>query len=50
MNQSLAHIALVVRDDDEAVAFFTQKLSFTLVADEYQPEQAKRWVLGAGFD
>ena len=47
MNQSLAHIALVVRDYDEAIAWFTGKLGFTLVADEYQPEQDKRWVLVA---
>lgn len=47
MTQSLAHIALVVRDYDEAIAWFTDKLGFTLVADEYQPEQDKRWVLVA---
>jgi catechol 2,3-dioxygenase-like lactoylglutathione lyase family enzyme len=47
MVQSLAHIALVVRDYDEAIAWFTDKLGFTLVADEYQPEQDKRWVLVA---
>ncbi|MCB2210326.1 VOC family protein [bacterium] len=47
MKQSLAHIALVVRDYDEAIAFFTHKLNFRLVADEYQPEQDKRWVLVA---
>ena len=47
MTQSLAHIALVVRDYDEAIVWFTGKLGFTLVADEYQPEQDKRWVLVA---
>ena len=47
MSQSLAHIALVVRDYDEAIAWFTGKLGFTLVADEYQPDQDKRWVLVA---
>ena len=47
MTQSLAHIALIVRDYDEAVAWFTGKLGFTLVADEYQAEQDKRWVLVA---
>lgn len=40
----LAHIALVVRDYDEALAFYVGRLGFTLVADEYQPEQDKRWV------
>ena len=33
MPQSLAHIALIVRDYDEAIAWFTEKLGFTLVAD-----------------
>lgn len=47
MRQSIAHVALVVRDYDEAIAFFTGKLGFTLVADEYQAEQDKRWVLVA---
>ncbi len=45
--QSIAHIALVVRDYDEAIAWFTNMLGFILVADEYQPEQDKRWVLVA---
>jgi catechol 2,3-dioxygenase-like lactoylglutathione lyase family enzyme len=40
----LAHIALVVRDYDEALAFYIGKLGFTLVEDSYQPEQDKRWV------
>lgn len=47
MKQSLAHIALVVRDYDEAIAFYTKKLHFSLVEDIYQPEQDKRWVLVA---
>jgi len=47
VRQSLAHIALVVRDYDEAIDFYVGKLGFTLVADEYQPEQDKRWVLVA---
>lgn len=40
----LAHIALIVRDYDEAIAFYKEKLGFTLVEDTYQPEQDKRWV------
>jgi catechol 2,3-dioxygenase-like lactoylglutathione lyase family enzyme len=40
----LAHIALIVRDYDEALAFYTGKLGFTLVEDTPVPEQAKRWV------
>jgi catechol 2,3-dioxygenase-like lactoylglutathione lyase family enzyme len=47
MARSIAHIALVVRDYDEAIAWFTGKLGFTLVEDSYQPEQDKRWVLVA---
>jgi catechol 2,3-dioxygenase-like lactoylglutathione lyase family enzyme len=47
MKQSIAHIALVVRDYDEAIDFYTKKLHFTLVEDTYQPEQDKRWVLVA---
>jgi len=45
MKQSIVHVALVVRDYDEAIAWFTQKLNFTLVEDTYQPEQDKRWVV-----
>ena len=47
MQQSIAHIALVVRDYDEAIAFYTQTLNFTLLEDTYQPEQDKRWVVVA---
>ena len=47
MTQSLAHVALLVRDYDEAIAWFREKLGFTVVADEYQAEQDKRWVLVA---
>ncbi|MEO7169968.1 MAG: VOC family protein [Pseudomonadota bacterium] len=47
MHQSLAHIALVVRDYDEALAFYVGTLGFTLVEDSYQPAQDKRWVVVA---
>ncbi len=47
MKQALAHIALVVRDYDEAIDFYTKKLHFTLVEDTYQQEQDKRWVIVA---
>jgi catechol 2,3-dioxygenase-like lactoylglutathione lyase family enzyme len=40
-------VAIVVRDYDEAIDFYTKKLHFTLVEDAYQPEQDKRWVLVA---
>lgn len=45
MNQSIVHIALVVKDYDEAIDFYTKKLHFILVEDTYQPEQDKRWVV-----
>ncbi len=45
MNQSIAHIALVVKDYDESIEFFTKKLNFTLLEDTYQPEQDKRWIV-----
>lgn len=45
MIQSIVHIALVVKDYDEAIAFYTKKLHFTLVEDTYQAEQNKRWVI-----
>ena len=47
MRQSIVHVALVVRDYDEAIEFYTKKLDFTLVEDSYQPEQDKRWVVVA---
>ena len=47
MKQSIIHIALVVKDYDEAIAFYTQKLNFELIEDTYQPEQDKRWVVVA---
>jgi catechol 2,3-dioxygenase-like lactoylglutathione lyase family enzyme len=45
MVQSIIHIALVVKDYDEAIEFYTKKLSFTVIEDTYQPEQDKRWVV-----
>ena len=47
MKQSIVHIALVVRDYDEAIDFYTKKLNFVLLDDTYQPEQDKRWVVVA---
>jgi catechol 2,3-dioxygenase-like lactoylglutathione lyase family enzyme len=37
--QSIVHVTLVVRDYDEAIRFYTEKLLFTVVEDTYQPEQ-----------
>jgi len=45
MIQSIVHIALVVKDYDEAIDFYTKKLHFVLVEDTYQEEQDKRWVV-----
>lgn len=43
MKQHIAHIALAVKDYDEAIAFYTQKLNFRLLEDtQLTPE--KRWV------
>src|SRR4051812_44848852 len=45
VNHSIAHVALVVRDYDEAIRFYVDVLGFELVDDTFQPEQNKRWVL-----
>jgi len=47
MQQAIVHIALVVRDYDEAIDFYVGKLGFELVEDSYQPAQDKRWVVVA---
>ncbi|MDE3252966.1 MAG: VOC family protein [Bacteroidota bacterium] len=46
MPQHITHFALVVRDYDEAIAFYTQQLNFTLVEDT-RLSDTKRWVLVA---
>ena len=46
MKQQLARIALVVKDYDEAIVFYTQKLRFTLIEDTVL-SPAKRWVVVA---
>jgi catechol 2,3-dioxygenase-like lactoylglutathione lyase family enzyme len=43
---NIAHIALVVRDYDEAIEFYTKKLGFTLVEDT-RLNEVKRWVVVA---
>jgi catechol 2,3-dioxygenase-like lactoylglutathione lyase family enzyme len=42
--QTIGYIALVVRDYDEALAFYTEKLNFKLIEDT-QLTKEKRWVL-----
>jgi catechol 2,3-dioxygenase-like lactoylglutathione lyase family enzyme len=44
MKQSLAHIALVVNDYNDAIKFYTEKLHFTLVEDKVM-SATKRWVM-----
>jgi catechol 2,3-dioxygenase-like lactoylglutathione lyase family enzyme len=43
----LAQIALVVRDYDEAIAFYVGRLGFRLVENTPVPAQSKRWVVVA---
>jgi catechol 2,3-dioxygenase-like lactoylglutathione lyase family enzyme len=47
VSQAIIHVALVVRDYDEAIAFYTGMLGFELIEDTAQPEQDKRWVVVA---
>jgi len=50
MQQTIGSIALVVRDYDEAIAFYTQKLGFELLEDSPSKDRQrheKRWVLVA---
>ncbi|HEX6832924.1 MAG TPA: VOC family protein, partial [Rudaea sp.] len=42
--RSLAHVAVVVRDYDEAIAFYTRALGFDLI-DDVALGNGKRWVL-----
>lgn len=46
MNQHIAHIALVVKDYDEAIQWYQEKLGFRLVEDT-QLSEDKRWVMMA---
>jgi len=44
MKQKIAHIAVIVKDYDEAIKFYTEKLDFQLLEDTKLTED-KRWVL-----
>jgi catechol 2,3-dioxygenase-like lactoylglutathione lyase family enzyme len=46
-SQTLGLVSLVVRDYDEALAFYVGKLGFRLIEDSPVPEQGKRWVVVA---
>ncbi len=43
--QYLSLVSLVVKDYDEALAFYVGKLGFSLIEDSFVPEQNKRWVV-----
>jgi lactoylglutathione lyase len=48
MAQTLGYVALVVRDYDEALAFFTQSLGFMVIEDTPSKDRLgndKRWLL-----
>jgi catechol 2,3-dioxygenase-like lactoylglutathione lyase family enzyme len=50
MSQTIGHTNMVVRDYDEAVAFFTRSLGFDLIEDtpsKDRQDREKRWVLVA---
>ena len=47
MQRALAIVALVVRDYDEAIDYYTRVLGFTLVEDRDMPAEHKRWVVVA---
>lgn len=47
MNQFIGLVALVVREYDEAIAFYVGTLGFTLVENTFIPQQNKRWVVVA---
>ncbi|MGB6152139.1 MAG: VOC family protein [Pricia sp.] len=44
MNQRIAHIALVVKDYDDAIQFYTEKLGFEILEDT-KIDELKRWVV-----
>ena len=46
MRQHLAHVTLLVKEYEEAIKFYTEKLNFTLVENTILSEN-KRWVLVA---
>lgn len=47
MKQAIGLVSLVVREYNEAIAFYVSILGFTLIEDSFVPEQNKRWVLVA---
>lgn len=47
MKQAIGLVSLVVREYNEAIAFYVSILGFTLIEDSLVPEQNKRWVVVA---
>jgi catechol 2,3-dioxygenase-like lactoylglutathione lyase family enzyme len=47
VKQSIGLVSVVVRDYDEAIAFYVDVLGFALIEDTFVPEQNKRWVVVA---
>jgi catechol 2,3-dioxygenase-like lactoylglutathione lyase family enzyme len=47
MHHTLGLATIVVRDYDEAIAFYTETLGFDLLEDTFLPEEQKRWVVVA---
>jgi catechol 2,3-dioxygenase-like lactoylglutathione lyase family enzyme len=47
MKQTIGLTAVVVKEYDEAIDFYTKVLDFDLIDDSYVPEQDKRWVVVA---
>lgn len=45
MKQSIGLVSLLVRDYDDAIAFYVRCLGFELIEDRVVPEQGKRWVV-----
>ena len=47
MEQAIGYVALVVRDYEEAIRFYVDKLGFRVIEDTFIEAQQKRWVLVA---
>lgn len=47
MKQAIGLVSLVIREYDDAIAFYVGVLGFTLLEDSFVPQQNKRWVVVA---
>jgi catechol 2,3-dioxygenase-like lactoylglutathione lyase family enzyme len=47
LSQSIGLVSILVKDYDEAIAFYVGVLGFTLIEDTSIPKQRKRWVVVA---